>query len=75
MPGRLIHPAKPHDPESYKKAGADLGYAESTIPAMLGHAAESVTSRDVHNIDDVLSAAFAKTISDMTIDTKWSLEA
>jgi len=42
---------------------------------MLGLAAESVTSRYVHHIDDVLIAAtdkVAKPISDMMIDTKSS---
>jgi integrase len=58
---------------SLASVAADLGYAESTIAAILGHAAGSVTSRYVHHLDDVLIAAadrVAKTISDMMIGIK-----
>jgi integrase len=42
---------------SFASVAGDLGYSESTIAAMLGHAAGSVTSRYVHHLDAVLIAA------------------
>jgi integrase len=45
---------------SYASVAGDLGFAESTIAAMLGHAAGSVTSRYVHHLDSVLIAAADK---------------
>nr|WP_036288906.1 site-specific integrase [Methylocystis sp. ATCC 49242] len=42
---------------SFASTAADLGFAESTIAAMLGHAAGSVTARYVHHLDAVLIAA------------------
>jgi hypothetical protein len=36
---------------------ADLGYAEATIGALLGHAAGTVTGRYTHILDAVLIAA------------------
>ncbi|MER8511702.1 site-specific integrase [Mesorhizobium sp. M1060] len=42
---------------SYASVGGDLGYADSTIAAMLGHAGGTVTSRYVHRLDAVLVAA------------------
>lgn len=42
---------------SFASVAADLGYAEPTIAAMLGHAAASVTSRYMHHLDSVLIAA------------------
>ena len=46
---------------SYASVAGDLGYTESTIAALLGHAAGSVTSRYVHHLDSVLLAAADKT--------------
>lgn len=45
---------------SYASVAGDLGYAESTIAAMLGHAGATVTSRYVHRLDSVLVAAANK---------------
>jgi len=42
---------------SFASVAGDLGYSESTIAALLGHAAGSVTSRYVHHLDSVLIAA------------------
>lgn len=55
---------------SFASVAADLGYAEPTIAAMLGHAAGSVTSRYVHHLDDVLIAAadnVANTVAQMIL--------
>jgi integrase len=55
---------------SFASVAADLGYAEPTIAAMLGHAAGSVTSRYVHHLDGVLIAAadkVAKTVLEMMV--------
>ncbi len=45
---------------SFASVAGDLGFTESTIAAMLGHAAGSVTSRYVHHLDSVLVAAADK---------------
>lgn len=45
---------------SYASVAGDLGFAESTIAAMLGHAGGTVTSRYVHRLDSVLVAAANK---------------
>ncbi|MDE8344858.1 MAG: integrase arm-type DNA-binding domain-containing protein [Acidocella sp.] len=53
---------------SYASVAGDLGFTESTIAALLGHAAGSVTSRYVHHLDSVLIAAankVARAIYDM----------
>jgi integrase len=42
---------------SFASLAGDLGYADSTIQALLGHAARSMTSRYVHLSDPVLLAA------------------
>ncbi|RLP23643.1 site-specific integrase [Mesorhizobium sp. YM1C-6-2] len=42
---------------SYASVAGDLGFAESTIAAMLGHTAGTVTSRYIHRLDTVLVAA------------------
>lgn len=66
MPGawkRIVARAKldgvtPHTlRHSFASVAGDLGYSESTIAALLGHAAGSVTSRYVHHLDAVLIAA------------------
>lgn len=41
---------------SYASVAGDLGMAESTIAAMLGHTGGTVTSRYVHRLDSVLVA-------------------
>jgi integrase len=46
---------------SFASVAGDLGFTESTIAAILGHAAGSVTSRYVHHLDSVLIAAADKT--------------
>jgi integrase len=42
---------------SYASIGADLGYSELTIAALLGHKKASVTSKYAHHADAVLLAA------------------
>ncbi len=42
---------------SFASTGGDLGYSDSTIGAMLGHAGHGVTSRYIHHLDAVLIAA------------------
>ncbi|CAA2102008.1 Tyrosine recombinase XerD [Methylobacterium bullatum] len=42
---------------SFASTAGDLGYSDSTIGAMLGHAGSTVTSRYVHHLDAVLLAA------------------
>jgi integrase len=42
---------------SFASLAADLGYAEPTIAALIGHKGQSVTSRYVHSADAVLLAA------------------
>jgi integrase len=61
---------------SFASIAADLGFVESTIAAMLGHAGGSVTSRYVHHLDSVLTAAadriaayIAKAMDGRAIDT------
>lgn len=45
---------------SYASVAGDLGFAESTIAALIGHAGGTVTSRYVHRLDSVLVAAANK---------------
>lgn len=45
---------------SFASVAGDLGFTESTIAALLGHAAGSVTSRYIHHLDSVLLAAADK---------------
>lgn len=45
---------------SFASVAGDLGYSDSTIGALLGHAGNSVTSRYVHRLDAVLVAAANK---------------
>lgn len=45
---------------SFASVAGDLGFTESTIGAMLGHASGSVTSRYIHHLDTVLVAAADK---------------
>lgn len=58
---------------SYASVAGDLGMAESTIAAMLGHAGGTVTSRYVHRLDSVLVATANKVCGEvyrqMTGDT------
>ncbi len=56
-----FHGVTPHTlRHSFASVAGDLGFTESTIAAMLGHAAGSVTSRYVHHLDSVLVAAADK---------------
>jgi integrase len=52
---------------SFASLAADLGYSESTIAALIGHAGRSMTSRYVHSADTVLLAA-ADVVSRRTLD-------
>jgi len=42
---------------AYASIAADLGYAEPTIAALLGHATQSMTARYIHHVDAALVAA------------------
>lgn len=42
---------------SFASTAGDLGYSDSTIGAMLGHAGRGMTSRYIHHLDTVLIAA------------------
>jgi integrase len=56
---------------SFASVAGDLGFTESTIAAMLGHSAGSITSRYIHHLDTVLVAAadkVAKAIHEMMTD-------
>jgi integrase len=50
---------------SFASLAADLGYAEITIAALVGHKGATVTSRYVHSADAVLLAA-ADAVADET---------
>lgn len=50
---------------SYASVAGDLGFAESTIAALLGHTAGTVTSRYIHRLDSVLVAAANKVSSEV----------
>ncbi|RAZ90146.1 integrase [Mesorhizobium hawassense] len=45
---------------SYASVAGDLGFAESTIAAMLGHAGGTTTSKYIHRLDSVLVSAANK---------------
>ncbi|MBS1166443.1 MAG: integrase [Proteobacteria bacterium] len=45
---------------SFASVGADLGFTDSTIGAMLGHAGIGITSRYTHRLDSVLIGAADK---------------
>lgn len=45
---------------SFASVAGDLGYADSTIGALLGHSAGTITSRYVHRMDSVMVAAANK---------------
>jgi integrase len=45
---------------SFASVAGDLGFTDSTIAALLGHAAGTVTSRYIHHLDAVLVAAADK---------------
>jgi integrase len=42
---------------TFASTAGDLGYSDSTIGAMLGHAGHGVTSRYIRRLDAVLLAA------------------
>jgi integrase len=50
---------------SFASVAGDLGFAESTIAALLGHAGNSVTSRYVHRLDSVLVASANRVASEV----------
>jgi integrase len=45
---------------SYASVAGDLGFSDSTIAGLLGHAAGTITSRYVHRLDQLLIAAANK---------------
>jgi integrase len=50
---------------SFASLGADLGYAEATIGALVGHKGHTITSRYIHSADAVLLVA-ADSVADRT---------
>ena len=52
---------------SFASVAGDLGFTESTIAALLGHAASTVTSRYVHHLDRVLIEAADKVAESILI--------
>ena len=56
LPGLTPHGLR----HAFASVAADLGYAESTIAALLGHATHSTTGRYVHHLDSALIAAADK---------------
>jgi len=52
---------------SFASVGADLGYSDITIGALIGHKSRTVTSRYVHSADPVLLAA-ADAVAHRTIE-------
>jgi integrase len=58
MKGNQLSHLTPHGlRHAYASVAADLGYAEPTIAALLGHATRSVTSRYIHHVDTALIGA------------------
>ena len=51
---------------SFTSLGADLGYTEFTIGAIVGHKGRTITSRYMHSADAVLLSA-ADAIADQTV--------
>lgn len=50
---------------SFASVAGDMGYSESTIAAMIGHAAGSTTGRYTHHLDAVLIAAADKVAAEI----------
>lgn len=50
---------------SFASVAGDLGFADSTIAAMLGHSVGTVTSRYVHRLDTVLVASADKVAAEI----------
>jgi integrase len=66
--GNLPSDVTPHTlRHSFSSLGADLGYSEPTIAALIGHKGRTITSRYVHAADAVLLAA-ADAIANRTAD-------
>jgi len=64
MKAAELGPLTPHClRHAYASVAADLGYAEPTIAALLGHATRSMTSRYIHHLDAALIGA-ADTVSE-----------
>jgi integrase len=58
MEGSKLSHLTPHGlRHAYASVAADLGYAEPTIAALLGHATRSMTGRYIHHLDAALIAA------------------
>jgi integrase len=52
---------------SFASVAGDLGFTESTIAALLGHSASSVTSRYVHHLDKVLIEGADKVAAEIQV--------
>jgi integrase len=61
LPGLTPHGLR----HAFASAAADLGFAEPTIAALLGHGTHNVTSRYVHHLDSALLAAADKVSSEI----------
>jgi integrase len=59
LPGLTPHGLR----HAFASVAAELGYADSTIASMLGHATRSITGRYVHHLDSTLIAAADKVSS------------
>lgn len=59
---------------SFASVAGDLGMAESTIAALLGHAMGSVTSRYVHHLDSVLLRAADRLSAEIVDQIKRGME-
>jgi integrase len=56
--GSVLDHLTPHGlRHAYASVAADLGYAEPTIAALLGHTTHTVTGRYIHHVDEALIAA------------------
>jgi integrase len=61
LPGLTPHGLR----HAFASTAADLGLAEPTIAAMLGHGTHSITGRYLHHLDSALLAAADKVVSEI----------
>lgn len=71
LPGIGAHTLR----HSFASTAGDLGFNDSTIGAMLGHAGSTVTSRYVHHLDAVLIAAADKVSEHIAASMSWPVTA
>ena len=63
LPGLTPHGLR----HAFASVAADLGFAEPTIAAMLGHGTHSITGRYLHYLDSALRAAADKVAGEITL--------